>query len=94
MTETLTKPLNPAAFREDELVPWSQVAKRVGVSGETLKTWHRKYHVPAITTPEGYWLGYQSWIDAVITAALPGRAPSIAEITELWWIERTIKEVA
>jgi hypothetical protein len=96
MTVTPVVPLNPRAFRGDKLVAWSLAASTVGVTSETLKSWHERWHIPAVVTPDGLWKGYQSWVDAVLGSCQPGHAPNIADITRQWWAARaaTAKEVA
>jgi hypothetical protein len=85
--------LDPHAFRGDALVAWSILATKIGRTSETLKTWHRRFGVPAVIDPGGEWLGYQSWGDMVLASAMPGKAPNIAEVTRRWWSERGVKEV-
>jgi hypothetical protein len=82
---------SPRMFRGDALVALSIVASKVGRSSETLKAWHKRYKVPVVIDPGGDWLGYQSWVDAVLGSALPGRAGNIAEVTRQWWAARGIE---
>jgi hypothetical protein len=86
----------PRMSRGDALVAWSLVAGKVGRTPGTLKAWHRRYGVPAVITPDGDWLGYQSWVDAVLGSARPGQAMSITETTRQWWAARgvTLEEAA
>lgn len=88
--------LNPRSLRGDELVALSIVARKVGRTSETLKTWAAKYNIPVLTDPGGDWLGYQSWVDAVLAAAVPGQVVSIKDVTQQWWAARGVelKEVA
>jgi hypothetical protein len=87
--------LDPRQLRGDVLVPWSVVARRVGRTSETLKAWAERYGVPALIDPGGDWLGYQSWIDAVLCAAQPRVKVNIADVTRVWWLSRGVElEVA
>jgi hypothetical protein len=87
---------SPRAFRGDELIPWSVAARRVGRTSDTLKGWHERYAVPALIDPGGDWLGYQSWVDAVLCSVRPGVKVNIREVTRQWWLARGVelKEVA
>jgi hypothetical protein len=83
--------LNPSALRGDVLVPLSMAARRVGRTSDTLKAWADKFGIPVVKDPGGDWLAYQSWIDAVLASALPGRAGSITDVTSAWWRARGIE---
>jgi hypothetical protein len=82
--------LDPGALRGDVLVPWSMAARRIGRTSETLKAWAERYGIPAVKDPGGDWLAYQSWVDAVLASALPGRAGCVREVTSAWWQQRGI----
>lgn len=82
--------LNPGALRGDVLVPLSMAARRIGRTSETLKAWADKHGIPAVKDPGGDWMTYQSWVDAVLASALPGRAGSISEVTSAWWQQRGV----
>jgi len=77
-------------------VPWSIVARKVGRTSDTLKVWAERYAVPYLIDPGGDWLGYQSWVDAVLCAARPRERVNIADVTRMWWLARGVelKEVA
>ena len=86
-----TAVLDPRLLRGDVLVPWSVVARRVGRTAETLKAWAERYGVPYLIDPGGDWLGYQSWIDAVLCSARPRERVSIADVTAQWWLSRGVE---
>ena len=88
--------LDARQLRGDVLLPWSMVAHRVGRTTQTLKAWADKYGVPFLIDPGGDWLGYQSWVDAVLCAAQPRVKVNIADVTRDWWLSRGVelKEVA
>jgi hypothetical protein len=87
--------LDPGTLRGDVLIPLGAAARRLGRASDTLKGWAERYGIPAVKDFGGEWLTYQSWVDAVLASALPGRAGSIADVTRAWWQVRGIEtEVA
>jgi len=82
--------LDPGALRGDVLVPLSMAARRVGRTSETLKAWADKFGIPAVKDFGGDWMTYQSWVDAVVASALPGRPGCIREVTGQWWQARGV----
>jgi hypothetical protein len=87
MTEDSVRGLRVS--RLDRLVPWPAAALALGRSAETLDNWlsRGQVRIPALRQPGGL-VTYQSWIDAVLAGARPGRAVSVAEVTDAWWADR------
>ncbi|HEV3290584.1 MAG TPA: hypothetical protein VG123_16485 [Streptosporangiaceae bacterium] len=67
------------------LVRWDVAADTLGRSPETLTNWYLAGHVPAVKTPGQQMSTYRSWLDDVLSAARPGCAADIAEVTRKWW---------
>jgi 2-keto-3-deoxy-6-phosphogluconate aldolase len=74
----------PMVSRKDRLVRWRRAAAVLGVSDDSLSAWYEAGHVPAVQTP-GLLFTYQSWLDAVLNGARPGKAADIAEIGRQWF---------
>jgi hypothetical protein len=72
-------------LRKDWLVAFSEAARTLGTTPETLRSWHAKGDVPAIVGPGGGWLTYASWIADVMRSARPGSAGDIAAVTRDWF---------
>lgn len=72
-------------LRKDRLVTFSEAARTLGTTPETLRNWHAKENVPAIVGPGGGWLTYASWIADVMRSARPGAAGDIAAVTRNWF---------
>ena len=72
----------------DKLVPFPDAARRLGRSVGTLRLWADAGHLPAVTTPGGQWSAYESFIEAVLASARPGRPGRIEEIARDWFAGR------
>jgi hypothetical protein len=86
----------PRVSRKDRLVRWSRAARVLGVSDETLTSWHEAGYVPAVRTPlgRGWLFTYQSWLDAVLGATRPGKPADVAEIGRQWFRDHVPAEQA
>ena len=85
---------NAVLRRGDCLKPFSEAAESLGCSTDTLRRYHDAGHFPAVVTPGGQWLAYQSFIDAVLASARPGRAGDFAAIAADWFAAHTPDAVA
>lgn len=82
--------------RRDRLVRWDRAAEVLNVSEDTLTSWYKAGHLPAVQTP-GLMQTYQSFLDAVLNGARPRRAANVVEIGRRWWadhIPEATEEVA
>lgn len=77
----------PRVSHREVLVRWDVAADTLGRDPETLTNWYRNGHVPAVKTPGKQMSTYRSWLDAVMSAARPGQAADIPEVTRRWWPE-------
>src|SRR5712691_4245344 len=79
---------DPASACGDRLVPFSEAAPRIGKTPDTLRRWHDEGHLPAVVSPGGQWCTFQSFLDAVLGSARPGRPGVIEEIARAWFRDR------
>jgi hypothetical protein len=82
--------------RRDRFVRWSRAADVLNVSEDALSDWYDAGLVPQFRTP-GLKFTYQSWLDAVMAAARPGKAGDIREVAREWWkahLPEALEEVA
>jgi hypothetical protein len=82
---------NPRLASKDSLIPFPEAARRLGRSPDTLRLWHDAGHCPAVVTPGGQWSTYESFIDAVLASARPGRAGVIEETAREWFAAHTAR---
>jgi hypothetical protein len=75
--------------RPDRLIPFPQAARRLGKTPDTLRRWHGEGHLPAVIM-QGQWSTYESFINAVLTSAPPGKAGVIEDVARAWFAERGI----
>jgi hypothetical protein len=68
--------------------PFSEAAPRLSKTPETLRKWHDGGHLPAVVSPGGQWATFESFINAVLASACPGRPGVIEEITRAWFRQR------
>ena len=78
----------------DRLVPFPEVARRLGRSAETLRPWRDGGHCPAVVSPGGQWSTYESFISAVLAWARPRQAGSIEQIAHHWFAAHNSERVA
>jgi hypothetical protein len=81
------------AAGSDRLVPFPEAADILHRDVKTLGEYFIDGLVPAVELPGGRKATYQSWIDAVLSAARPGIAPTLAEIAAAWWAARGVPEL-
>jgi hypothetical protein len=74
--------------RPDRLIPFPQAA-RLGKTPDTLRRWHGEGHLPAVIM-QGQWSTYESFINAILASARPGKAGIIEDIARAWFAERGI----
>jgi hypothetical protein len=94
MCEIGTEAASPGG---DRLVPFPDAAVVLHRDVKTLGEYFLDGLVPAVELPGGRKATFQSFIDAVLTAARPGIAPTLAEIAAKWWHEHggpALKKVA
>lgn len=71
----------------DRLVPFSEAALRLGKTPDTLRRWHDEGHLPAVIA-QGQWSTHESFINAVLGSARPGRPGRIEDIAAAWFADR------
>lgn len=69
----------------DALVPFAEASKTLRRSTDALRQWHDAGHLPAVITPGGQWMTFQSFIAAVLASPRPSQAGDIAAIGRAWF---------
>ena len=80
---------HPDLSAADRLVPFSEAALRLGKTPDTLRRWHDEGHLPAVIA-QGQWSTFESFIQAVLASARPGKAGVIEDIARAWFAGRGI----
>ena len=78
----------PGPSGPDRLVPFSVAGPQLNRTPATLRRWHDEGHLPAVVSPGGQWCTFQSFLDAVLGSARPGRPGVIEEIARAWFRDR------
>jgi len=70
-------------------VPFSVAAATLGRTPDTLARWLEDgtVRVPVVELPGNWRATFASWLAAVMHSPRPGRAGSLAAVTEAWWAE-------
>jgi hypothetical protein len=71
----------------DRLVSFSEAALRLGKTPDTLRRWHDEGYLPAVIA-QGQWSTHESFIDAVLRSARPGRPGRIEDVAASWFADR------